>query len=193
MIHDISIYFVKTSHKKTLLTQTRMMHLFYEDLNFIEINSIDADINKFIHNHSLFLQIWFWISDQDNNVLKWLKQFREQLSKRIEQNERWLTRSADVLTLIMTWWIIFTIVLQLLFALSFNSIDIDADMTFLTDEISISLFSYLFFLSVRLILMQQILWSRSFNSLFTKTSHLLKTFLLHWHQWECLRFWDCWK
>ena len=169
------------------------MHLFYEDLNFIEINSIDADINKFIHNYSLFLQIWFWISDQDNNVLKWLKQFHEQLSKRIKQNERWLTRSADVLTLIMTWWIIFTIVLQLLFALSFNFIDIDADMTFLTDEISISLFSYLFFLSVRLILMQQILWSRSFNSLFTKTSHLLKTFSLHWHQWECLRFWDRWK
>ncbi len=170
-----------------------MIHLFYEGFNFTEINSIDADIDKFVHDCSLFLQIWSWVSDQGNNVLKWLKQSREQLSKWIEQNERWLTRSADVLTLIMTWWIIFTIVLLLLFALSFNSIDIDADMTFLADEISISLFSYLFFLSVRLILMQQILWSRPFNSLLTKTSHLLKTFSLHWRQWECLKFWSRWK
>jgi len=57
VVHDIPAYFVKTPRKKTLPTQARMMHLFYEGLNFTETNSIDAGIGKFVHNRSLFLQI----------------------------------------------------------------------------------------------------------------------------------------
>ncbi len=170
-----------------------MIHLFYGGFNFTETNSIDAGIGKFVHDRSLFLQIWSWASDQGNNVLEWLKQPREQLSKWIEQNERLLTRPADVLALIMAWWITFMIVLLLLFALSFNPIDIGAGMTFLAGEISISLFSYLFSLGVRLILMQQVLWPRPSNPLLTEASHLLKAFSLHWRQWGCLESWSRWK
>ena len=91
------------------------MHLFYGGLNFTETNSIGAGIGKFVHDRSLFLQIWSWASDQGNNVLEWLKQPREQLPEWIGQDERWLTRPADVLALIMAWWITFTVVLLLLF------------------------------------------------------------------------------
>ena len=170
-----------------------MIHLFYGGFNFTETNSIDAGIGKFVHDRSLFLQIWSWASDQGSNVLKWLKQPREQLPEWIGQNERWLTRPADVLALIMAWWIIFTVVLLLLFALGFNPIGTGAGMTFLAGEISISLFSYLFSLSVRLILMQQVLWPRPSNPLLTEASHLLEAFSLHWRQWGCLGSWGRWK
>lgn len=150
---------LKTPRKQTLSTQARTMHLFYGGFNFTETNSIGAGIGNFVHDRSLFLQIWSWASDQGNNVLEWLKQPREQLPEEwTGQNERWLTRPTDdVLALIMAWWITFTVVLLLLFALGFNPIGIGAGMTFLVGEISISLFSYLFSLSVRLILMQQVL------------------------------------
>jgi len=92
VVHDIPAYSVKTPRKKTLPTQARMMHLFYGGFNFTETNSTGAGIGKFVHDRSLFLQMWSWASDQGNNVLEWLKQPREQLPEWIGQNERWLTR-----------------------------------------------------------------------------------------------------
>ncbi len=56
-----------------------MMHLFYGGFNFTNTGSIGAGVGKFIHDCSLFLQIWTWASDQGNNVLGWLKQPRRQL------------------------------------------------------------------------------------------------------------------
>jgi len=120
--------------------------------------------------------------------LEWLKQPREQLPEEwIGQNERWPTRLADVLALIIAWWITFTVVLLLLFTLDFNPIDIGAGKTFLAGDIKMSSFSYWFSLDARLILTQQVLWPQPSNPMLTEVSHLLAASSLHSRRWECLR------
>ncbi|KAA6409168.1 MAG: ifi-6-16 domain-containing [Lasallia pustulata] len=97
----------KSTSQQALLIQAHMMHLFYGGFNFINTSSIGTGVGNFVHDRSLFLQIWTWASNQGNNVLEWLKQ-------------------PHVLVLITVWWITFTVVLLLLFAVGFNPSGIGA-------------------------------------------------------------------
>ena len=102
------------------------MHLLYGGFNFANSSSFGEGFSNFVHDRSVFWQVWNWISDHAAHAVEWLKQPRKYLfiSPRLSKGPN--ASSIDVLALVMAWWITFTVVLLLLFAIGFNPIGIGA-------------------------------------------------------------------
>jgi len=80
------------------------MYLIYAGFNYSAENGFVSVVNEFISDRSL---IWDWLQEHGASLLEWLKQ-------------------PQVLAVIMTWWISFSVIFILLFCVGFNPVGIGA-------------------------------------------------------------------
>jgi hypothetical protein len=85
------------------------MHLFFASWNFTHASSFAAAANEFVADRSL---VWNWITTYWEQFVSWIEQPSK--SSIMTFQSELISDPADVLAIIIAWWITFTVVITLL-------------------------------------------------------------------------------
>lgn len=105
--------------------------LLFGGLDYTNSSGFGAGFTDFVHDRSMFWQVWAWIAAHREHSGRWLKKPLEYLPLYILKHSR-ADNCLDVLALVMAWWITFTVVLTLLWTVGFGPVGVGAGMSHLS-------------------------------------------------------------